>query len=132
MFLRQIKLLIKIFLLLFLVSNSSFSEVIKEIQVIGNERVSNETIKMFGSVSVNQNLEKTYEDDLITEKKDRIEKFGQYDHQRVYGLDYFDKLKSIGFEVEPIKYSKDFKKEEIKKYGLIENEIIPVCKKLIH
>ena len=27
--------------------------------------------------------------------------------------------KSIGFEVEPIKYSKDFKKEEIKKYGLI-------------
>ena len=61
-----------------------------------------------------------------------IKKFGQYDHQRVYGLDYFDKLKSIGFEVEPLKYSKDFKKEEIKKYGLIENEIIPVCKKLIH
>jgi len=83
-------------------------------------------------VPLNQNLEKTYEDDSITEKKDRIEKFGQYDHQRVYGLDYFDKLKSIGFEVEPIKYSKDFKKEEIKKYGLIENEIIPVCKKLIH
>jgi len=83
-------------------------------------------------VPLNQNLEKTYEDDSITEKKDRIEKFGQYDHHRVYGLDYFDKLKSIGFKVEPIKYSKGFKKEEIKKYGLIENEIIPVCKKLIH
>ena len=65
MFLRQIKLLIKIFLLLFLVSNSSFSEVIKEIQVIGNERVSNETIKMFGSVSVNQNLEKNQLNDVL-------------------------------------------------------------------
>ena len=68
---------------------------------------------------------------MITNKKERIEKFGQYDHVRLYGLDYFERLKKADFEVSPIKYSSNFTKKEIEKFGIIEDEIIPVCKKLI-
>jgi hypothetical protein len=31
--------------------------------------------------------------------KERAKIFGQYDHVRIYGRDYFDKLRSIGFTV---------------------------------
>ena len=43
------------------------------------------------------NRETTFEDDSITDRKERAKIFGQYDHVRVYGRDYFDKLRSIGF-----------------------------------
>lgn len=82
-------------------------------------------------VPINENSKKTLEDNLITNKKERIEKFGQYDHVRLYGLDYFERLKKAGFKVSPIKYSSNFTKKEIEKFGIIEDEIIPVCKKLI-
>ena len=66
------------------------------------------------------------EDNSITNKKERIEKFGQYDHVRLYGMDYFERLKKVGFEVEQIKYSSNFNKKDIKKFGIIEDEIIPL------
>ena len=39
-------------------------------------------------------LEHTYEDFSITDPKERQKHFGQYDHVRWYGMDYFDRLKS--------------------------------------
>ncbi|MBT8264372.1 MAG: class I SAM-dependent methyltransferase, partial [Muriicola sp.] len=39
----------------------------------------------------------TFEDNSITDKKERARVFGQYDHVRIYGRDYFDKLRSVGF-----------------------------------
>lgn len=73
----------------------------------------------------------TIEDYTIKSKKERNEKFGQYDHVRLYGKDYFDKLKSVGFHVEQNTYVKSLDSEEIAKYSLNINEIIPVCIKLI-
>ena len=35
------------------------------------------------------NRETTFEDNSITDKKERAKIFGQYDHVRVYGKDYF-------------------------------------------
>ena len=67
----------------------------------------------------------------VKTKKERMEKFGQYDHVRIYGLDYFSRLEKVGFHVKQVKYASKFKKEEILKYSIEENEIIPVCKKLI-
>ncbi|WP_304344754.1 class I SAM-dependent methyltransferase [Chryseobacterium koreense] len=71
-------------------------------------------------------LEETYEDFTIKDPKERQKHFGQYDHVRWYGMDYFDRLKDAGFEVDINFYSKKFSKEEIKKFGLLENEILPV------
>ena len=92
-------------------------------------RVLNKNGTAILQVPINQKSSKTFEDSSIVDKKERIEKFGQYDHIRLYGLDYFKKLESFGFKFDPLKYSKEFTESEIIKYGLIKDEIIPVCKK---
>ncbi|MDA8589188.1 methyltransferase domain-containing protein [Flavobacteriaceae bacterium] len=92
-------------------------------------RVLNKNGTAILQVPINQKSNKTFEDSSIVDKKERIEKFGQYDHIRLYGLDYFKKLESFGFKVDALKYSKEFTESEIIKYGLIKDEIIPVCKK---
>jgi SAM-dependent methyltransferase len=69
----------------------------------------------------------TFSDDSITDAKERACIFGQYDHVRIYGRDYFDKLKSIGFKVIEADYTTKFSAEDIEKYGLAKGEIIPVC-----
>ena len=73
----------------------------------------------------------TFEDDTITDRNERTKIFGQYDHVRIYGRDYFDKLRSIGFSVSEVDYTTTLSEEEIKKYCLAKGELIPVCKKLI-
>lgn len=80
-------------------------------------------------VPMKNSFEKTYEDFSITDPKERQKNFGQYDHVRWYGMDYFDRLRSVGFKVEPLFYSKNFSKEGILRFGLIENEILPVVSK---
>ena len=75
--------------------------------------------------------ETTFEDDTIIDKKERTKIFGQYDHVRIYGRDYFDKLRSVGFEVSEIDYTNTLSRKEIDTYRLAKGEIIPVCKKLI-
>jgi len=75
------------------------------------------------------NRAKTFEDDSITDKKERAKIFGQYDHVRIYGRDYFDKLRSIGFKVDEVDYTKQLSDQEIEQYCLAKGEIIPVCYK---
>ncbi|WP_267740015.1 class I SAM-dependent methyltransferase [Myroides injenensis] len=69
----------------------------------------------------------TFQDDTITDPKERTLIFGQYDHVRVYGRDYFDKLRSIGFIVIEENYTAKLSKAEIEKYCLADGEIIPIC-----
>ena len=85
----------------------------------------------YGIFQIPQDLNRaaTFEDDTITDKKERAKIFGQYDHVRVYGRDYFDKLRSIGFKVQEIDYTSAFSKEDIKRYSLAEGEIIPFVRK---
>lgn len=71
----------------------------------------------------------TFEDNSITDKKERAKIFGQYDHVRIYGLDYFDKLRSIGFKVTEVDYTATLTKEDIIRYCLAKGEIIPVVSK---
>jgi SAM-dependent methyltransferase len=71
----------------------------------------------------------TYEDNSITDPKERTKIFGQYDHVRIYGYDYFNKLRSIGFEVLAVDYTKKLSDKDIDKFRLAKGEIIPVCKK---
>lgn len=75
------------------------------------------------------NRAKTFEDDSITDQNERAKIFGQYDHVRVYGRDYFDKLRSVGFKVDEVEYTSMITKAEINKYRLVEGEIIPLVYK---
>ena len=80
-------------------------------------------------VPMKNSLEKTYEDFTITDPKERQKNFGQYDHVRWYGMDYFDRLKSVGFDAEANFYSQKFSDADIKKFGLNRNEILPIVRK---
>lgn len=75
------------------------------------------------------NRDVTFEDDSITDKAERAKIFGQYDHVRVYGRDYFDKLRSIGFTVEEVNYTATLSDSEIDKFRLAKGEIIPLVRK---
>jgi SAM-dependent methyltransferase len=85
----------------------------------------------WGIFQIPQDLkrERTFEDDTITDKKERAKIFGQYDHVRIYGRDYFDKLRSVGFTVEEVDYTSVLPKEAVERYRLAKGEIIPFVSK---
>lgn len=72
---------------------------------------------------------KTFEDPSITSAEDRAHAFGQYDHVRIYGRDYFERLRKAGFLVEEVQLSKEIGAEATDRYRLDPNEIIPVVRK---
>ncbi len=81
-------------------------------------------------VPMQPNRLETYEDFSITHAEERVKHFGQYDHVRWYGRDdYFTRLENVGFTTQKIKVNEFFSKEEINRYGLDVNEIIPVIQK---
>ena len=82
----------------------------------------------FGVFQIPQDLtrELTFEDNSIKDKKERAKIFGQYDHVRIYGKDYFNKLRSVGFKVDEVNYTASLSEDMIKKYCLAKGEIIPV------
>lgn len=69
----------------------------------------------------------TFEDANIKTPEDRAKHFGQYDHVRVYGKDYFNRLRDAGFKVEEVAYSKTLSPDLVEKYCLAKGEILPVC-----
>lgn len=71
----------------------------------------------------------TFEDDTITDPKERAAIFGQYDHVRIYGRDYFDKLRSIGFKVDEVDYASKLNTTDFDTYRLMQGEILPICYK---
>ena len=85
----------------------------------------------WGVFQIPQDLqrERTFEDDNIIDRKERAKIFGQYDHVRIYGRDYFDKLRKAGFEVEEVDFTHKLTHEEINRYRLAVNEIIPFVRK---
>ena len=80
-------------------------------------------------VPLNMSNKQTYEDFTITDPKERNKAFGQYDHVRVYGMDFFERLEKVGFKVEKCEYTLKLSEEEKIKYCLPKKEIIPVCVK---
>jgi ubiquinone/menaquinone biosynthesis C-methylase UbiE len=60
----------------------------------------------------------TFEDDTVTDPTERTRLFGQYDHRRVYGRDYADRLRSVGWQVEEIDYFATLTPAEQTLYGL--------------
>ncbi|WP_026811728.1 class I SAM-dependent methyltransferase [Arenibacter latericius] len=76
------------------------------------------------------NRAETFEDNTIIDRKERAKIFGQYDHVRIYGRDYFDKLRSIGFKVTEVDYTNTkLSPEEVERYRLAPGEIIPLVTK---
>ena len=85
----------------------------------------------FGVFQIPQDLSRdvTFEDNSITDKDERAKIFGQYDHVRVYGKDYFNKLRSEGFKVDEVDYTKKIDSKQIERFCLMKGELLPICYK---
>jgi SAM-dependent methyltransferase len=79
-------------------------------------------------VPIDMTRAQTYEDASITTPEERTRAFWQWDHLRLYGRDYPDKLRLAGFVVEEKDYISSMRPEQIEKYGL---ELMPnfICSK---
>ncbi|MEE3035028.1 MAG: methyltransferase domain-containing protein [Bacteroidota bacterium] len=77
-------------------------------------------------VPIDKNRLETFEDFSVKSSKKREELFGQYDHVRIYGKDFFDRLKSVGFRIQKIDYTKELSQEEINKFSINKGELIPI------
>ncbi len=62
-------------------------------------------------VPISFTIDETYENPEITDPKDREVHFGQFDHVRIYGGDYIQRLRNAGFKVEEINPYIDWKDE---------------------
>ena len=79
-------------------------------------------------VPENRAMAKTFEDDSITDPAERTRLFGQYDHRRVYGRDYDERLQSAGFKVERIAYAEMLSPEERALYRIGGDDLVVVRK----
>ena len=79
-------------------------------------------------IDINSNY--THDGRDLDNKQDRNKLFGQYDHLRMYGLDYFKKLKNIGFKVKNENYLSNISQDEKDKYSLHNAGSIPICIKV--
>ncbi len=77
---------------------------------------------------VDEERAETFEDDAITDPAERTRIFGQYDHRRIYGRDYVDRLRAAGWKVEEIDYLATLAPAEQHLYAL-RREILYIVKK---
>lgn len=72
----------------------------------------------------------TDEDPTIKDPQEREKRFGQFDHVRVYGLDFQDRLESVGFQVTQERYARKLNSTQRKQFG-VWDDIIFKCEKKI-
>lgn len=85
----------------------------------------------FGIMQVPQDRSRieTYEDWTITTPEEREKHFWQYDHVRLFGLDYPKWLESVGFKVKEYDPKEYFDASTIERYRLIPEEVLYVVTK---
>lgn len=66
----------------------------------------------------------TDEDPTVIDSKERIARFGQFDHVRQYGRDYPDRLRSAGFTVVEDALAERLSPEQVFRYGLLRSEVV--------
>ena len=68
-------------------------------------------------------LEHTLEDPTALSESERIERFGQEDHVRLYARgDYIRRLETAGFSVKAERYPASLDPEKARRYGLVQEE----------
>jgi SAM-dependent methyltransferase len=78
-------------------------------------------------VPLDLSLAETYEDLSITDLKEREKLFGQYDHVRLYGRDYPQRLEKSGLKVLPDNMVQEIGNELADRYRLDKTELLYYC-----
>ena len=81
-------------------------------------------------VPIDASRTETYEDWSITDPKEREKHFWQYDHVRLYGLNYPKRLEEAGFKVDIIDFSKELPTETFERYRIPKSELLYVVRKV--
>jgi SAM-dependent methyltransferase len=79
---------------------------------------------MLLSVPLDPKLATTLEDPTVTDPKARERLYGQSDHLRLYGADYADRVRELGFDVKAIEYARTLSEEERERYRLVLDDTI--------
>jgi hypothetical protein len=79
-------------------------------------------------VPIQRDRATSFEDPSISTPDERESAYGQFDHVRLYGRDYPDRLRECGFEVEMVRYAERVGVDTARRYGLADGAI-PVCHK---
>lgn len=66
----------------------------------------------------------TEEDLSITDPKERLRRYGQFDHVRLYGRDYVQRLKAAGFTVIEDAMTERMTPEAVFRAGLLRTEVV--------
>ncbi len=73
--------------------------------------------------------DRTDEDSRVKTAAERLARFGQHDHVRIYGLDVADRLQEVGFDVSVEKYGRTLGKEMSQRLGIGRSQYLFVCRK---
>jgi len=79
------------------------------------------------TIPVSPILETTLEEPTTT-PEERLALYGQYDHVRLYGLDFSERLSKAGFEVKTFETNTNVLPQNVTKYALLSNETIYIGK----
>lgn len=71
----------------------------------------------------------TFEDPSVTTAAERQRVFGHKDHVRIYGRDYFQRLRAAGFETARHVYTRELPAKTVEKYRLPKDGVISISTK---
>jgi len=80
-------------------------------------------------VPLSLSLQSTFEDPNIVLPEHREKLFGQFDHVRIYGKDYKERLEAVGFLVNEYETAKEFGADTVRRFALLEKENLYICSK---
>lgn len=81
-------------------------------------------------VPIDNSLEHTYEDPLINTPEARSKAYWQWDHLRLYGRDFSDRLQEAGFKVTKLELKHYIDEDDFRYYGLKRSPIYYCLKHL--
>ncbi len=80
-------------------------------------------------VPIDTRRDQTYEDPEIKTPEDREQHFWQYDHVRLYGTNYPDRLREAGFIVDEVDFKDEISPELFERYRLAKSEVLYIVRK---
>jgi SAM-dependent methyltransferase len=80
-------------------------------------------------VPIERDRETTFEDWTVTSREERTRVFGGGSHVRIYGRDYYDRLREAGFEVTLEPYARELGQPAVRAYGLRTSHVVCMGRK---
>lgn len=81
------------------------------------------------NVPIKMDMKETLQDERYNTDELRKRYYGHTGHVRQYGADFADKLRDSGFKVTVLLPNENKPESELKKYGLLRDEVVFICEK---